>query len=280
MKQNSNISYDALQAPGLKKILEQVGSACGTLGIDFFMVGAIARNAWLVAHQERARGTRDIDFAVYIPDVVSYNRLRTMLITEYGYQDSVENAFCLLSREGSQVDLLPFGEIEAEGKVVIEGKGLTTIGLDGFKEVYENGLESVRLGEELYAICNIPSILILKLIAYDDRPEHRIKDVKDIAVILQYYPQLEEDHVWSNYFDLYDEEKSHQEVAMIGLGREMLHIAQRNGKLLERLRTILQQGIAGELKLANHMIQNSLTETLEAKQHTLQLLLQGLAAGK
>jgi predicted nucleotidyltransferase len=280
MKQNSNISYDALQAPGLKKILEQVGEVCHTLGVDFFMVGAIARNAWLVAHQERARGTRDIDFAVCIPDVSSYNKLREILITEYGYQASAENAFCLLSAEGSQVDLLPFGAIEAENRVLIAGKGLTTIGLDGFKEVYEQGLETVMLGEESYAICNIPSILILKLIAYDDRPEHRIKDVKDIAVILHYYPQLEEEHIWSNFLDLYDDEKSHQEVAMIGLGREMLYIAQSNGKLLERLSIILQKGIAGESRLADHMIQNSLTERAEAMQYTLQLLLQGLTTGK
>ncbi|WP_114778743.1 nucleotidyl transferase AbiEii/AbiGii toxin family protein [Botryobacter ruber] len=276
MKDTSKISYEALMAPGLKEILGQVSVTCKAIGVDFFMVGAIARNVWFASHEEASRGTKDIDFAVYIPDISKYNQLRERLLADYGYRDSTENAYCLLSPNGNQVDLLPFGEIESEGKVMIQGKGLVSINLDGFREVFEQGLEKVRLGEELYAVCNIASVIILKLVAFDDRPEHRLKDLLDIAGILQSYPYLEDEHIWSKHFDLYESERSHEDVAMIGLGREMRKIVETNEKLHARLKSILKKGITGESRLADHMVLNSKKEGVEQKRHVLKNLLQGL----
>lgn len=276
MKPMLNISYSALQAPGLKEVLEEVSSACHELGIDFFMIGAVARNAWFVAHNEPPRGTRDIDFAVYIPDIERYNQLREKLIQEQGYRESPENAFCLLSSSGNQVDLLPFGEIEDHSKVLIQGKGLVSVALDGFREVYAEGLERVRLGKEPYAVCTIPSVILLKLIAFDDRPEHRIKDVKDIAGILRHYPRLEDEYIWSNYFDLYDETRSHEDVAIIGLGREIRRITATNVKLFTRLVLILSKGIAGDTPLAELLVMDSENETIEQKKVLLRNMLEGL----
>lgn len=276
MKNTFRISYDALKAPGLKDILEQVSRTCNAIGVDFFMVGAVARNVWFASHEKFPRGTKDIDFAVYIPDISKYNELRERLLTIYGYRDSRENAYCLLSPDGNQVDLLPFGEIEAEGQVMIEGKGLVSVNLDGFREVYEQGLEKVRLGEEQYAVCNVPSVIILKLIAFDDRPEHRVKDVKDIAGIVQYYPFLEEEHIWSKHFDLYESDRSHEDVAIIGLGREMKQIVGANAKLQARLVTILKSGITGESRLADHMVLDSNKESIEQKRLVLKNLLTGI----
>ena len=276
MKNTSKISYDALKAPGLEEILGQVSATCKAIGIDFFMVGAVARNVWFASHEEFPRGTKDIDFAVYIPDISKYNQLRERLLTDYGYRDSTENAYCLLSPDGNQVDLLPFGEIEAEGQVMIQGKGLVSINLDGFREVYRQGVEKIRLGEELYAVCNIPSIIILKLIAFDDRPEHRVKDVKDIAGIVRVYPYLEEEHIWSRHFDLYDNDRSHEDVAMIGLGREIQHIVGENVKLHTRLTAVLSRGITGASRLADHMVLDSDKESVEQKKHVLNNLLTGL----
>ena len=178
------------------------------------------------------------------------------------------------------MDLLPFGEVETEGQVLVAGKGLVSVSLDGFQEVYAQGLETVRFGEESYAICNIPSVLILKLVAFDDRPEHRIKDVRDIAGILQHYPRLEAEHIWSCYMDLYEDERSHEEVALIGLGREMHGIARANRKLVERLATILQKGMTGESRLADHMVLDSNRENVAQKQEMLRFLYQGLTGSE
>jgi predicted nucleotidyltransferase len=45
-----------------------------------------------------------------------------------------------------QVDLLPFGEIEDKNAgVTIDGNGLTSLNIPGFKEIYDEGLPVVEL---------------------------------------------------------------------------------------------------------------------------------------
>lgn len=179
----SKIDYNALEIEGLKEVFIQISETCKELKIDFFIIGAIARNIWYVSNNENSKGTKDIDFGVYISDVKKYNELRAELKRKYDYEESTENAFCLKTQDGKQIDLLPFGEIENKGQVIIEGKGLTTVNLDGFKEAFQFGAKELEIGQEKYRVCSIPGIMILKLIAYDDRPHMRTKDVDDINSI-------------------------------------------------------------------------------------------------
>ncbi|HFA51286.1 MAG TPA: hypothetical protein ENJ95_19915 [Bacteroidetes bacterium] len=279
MKNISKVTYDALKVEGLKEVFQHISRACQFLGIDFFIIGAIARNVWLVMHDENPAGTKDIDFAVYIPNIEEYTNLKNKLQTAYQYNESNENAFCMISPKGIQIDLLPFGEIENENQVMIEGKGLTAIKLDGFKEVYDFGLQEIKIGNENYTVCNIPSVVILKLIAYDDRPEHRIKDIKDINSICKYYPDLEQEHIWANHFDLYTDDRSHDEVAMIVLGREIKKIAMANDKLYSKLLTILNKAIAHESSFLDLMIEDNEKENVGMKRLLLKHILSGLKEG-
>ena len=276
MRNTSKIPYDALQVEGLKEVLAQVSEACHELDIHFFIVGAIARNVWFADHDQQAAGTRDIDFAVYIPGKEKYNQLKEKLQSKFHYHSSSQNAYCMLAPGGKQVDLLPFGEIEDDGQVMIEGKGLNRISLEGFQEVYSLGLRQVKLGNEEYTVCTIPSVLILKFIAFDDRPERRIKDVKDIELICKHYPMLEQEYIWSEHFDLYEEDRSHQEVAMLVLGREIKKVAKANDHLYQRLVRILNDAIEGRSRLMDHMIEDSEKETIEQKQKILHHILQGM----
>ncbi|MFT6338544.1 MAG: putative nucleotidyltransferase [Saprospiraceae bacterium] len=128
------ISYNALQVDGLKDVLETIAIACNTLGIDFFVVGAVARNIWYANSKKELRGTKDIDFGVYVPDKETYEQLKAYLIKQYQYTQDKENAFCLITPDGKGIDLMPFGKIANDGEVMIEGSGMTTLKLDGFEE--------------------------------------------------------------------------------------------------------------------------------------------------
>jgi len=66
------ISYNALEVEGLKEVLETVATACTYLNIDFFIVGAVARNIWYANSNTELRGTKDIDFGIYVTDAVRY----------------------------------------------------------------------------------------------------------------------------------------------------------------------------------------------------------------
>ncbi|MDQ3109934.1 MAG: hypothetical protein M3R17_08565 [Bacteroidota bacterium] len=81
------------------------------------MIGAVARDIWITGiHGEKpGRITRDVDFAVLIPEKEGYNKLRRLLIETRKFSKISENAFALLFKDEIQVDLLPFGEmIEVE----------------------------------------------------------------------------------------------------------------------------------------------------------------------
>jgi len=268
----SKIKYDALAIDGLKEVFIQISETCKELEIEFFIVGAIARNIWYVSNDKNSRGTKDIDFGVYISDVKKYNELKTVLREKYKYQESKENAFCLITRDEKQIDLLPFGEIENEGQVIIEGQGLTTVKLDGFKEAFEFGTEEIKIGNETYKSCSIPGVMILKLIAYDDRPDKRIKDIVDINSICLNYPSLESDFIWSNHFDLYEGNLEHAEVGIIVLGREMKKLVKDNKELVKRLIKIMDKAINEESPMLTIMIQNVETETIDKKKSIIEKL--------
>ncbi|MCD4693034.1 MAG: hypothetical protein K8R79_08980 [Calditrichales bacterium] len=236
----------------------------------FFIVGAVARNIWLASHGETTSGTKDIDFAVFIPDKEKYNELIDVLIKKHLYKKSKTNAFCLITTDGIPVDLLPFGEIEKEGNVLIDGVGLSSINLEGFKESSKFGLEEVIIGSYKFYVSSIPAVVMLKLVAYDDRPENRIKDVKNINEICLNYPNIESEYIWRKYFYLYTDELSHQDVAMQVLGMEIKKIINTNRKLKKRILHILDKAINQHSKLIIHMIENSEKETIEMKSQILQ----------
>ncbi len=268
--------YEALGNPNLKKIISDTIQASNELEIEFFGVGALARNYWYLENDLPPQGTKDVDFGVYLPDENRYIQLKSKMIQNFGYVQSQENVFCLISPDGTPVDFLPFGEIENNSKLLIESKGLTNIKLDGFKEVYQNGIRSVQIGSQTLNICTIPSVVLLKLIAFDDRPIYRSKDPLDIAYIINNYPHVEADLIWNKYHNLYEQELSHEEIGVIVIGREMYHLIKDSNKLIARVVDILQRGIDLSSSLAERMIIDNSKETLEEKQGLLKLLKRGM----
>ena len=254
--------YTKLGNTLLKDIVGDMIAASNDLGIEFFGVGALARNTWYVEHDLPARGTKDIDFGVYIPDESVYNQLRNKLIRDYAYVASSNNAFCLLSTHGIPVDLLPFGEIENNGKVLVEGKGLTAINLDGYREVHLRGLRQVNIEGDVFQVCSIPSVVLLKLIAFDDRPDQRVKDPLDVASIFRAYPDIESDLIWGEYSFLYEGALSHEDVAIKVIGFEVRKLVAGNTELYNRVNFILDDALAGRSKLAVYMIENGGEETV------------------
>lgn len=102
---------------------------------------------------------------------------------------------------------------------------LTSIRMDGFKEVYHSGTQSVQMetGHQ-FQVATLPSIVLLKLIAFDDRPEIRLKDVGDIANIITHFFDLQAELIYNEHVDLFGDgkgERSVQEIAATVIGREI-----------------------------------------------------------
>lgn len=270
------INYDALKVDGLKDVLEAIATACSQLDIDFFLVGAVARNIWYANSNKKIRGTEDIDFGIYVPDQKTYNKLKNHLIQKYDYIQAYDNVFGLNTPDGKRIDLLPFGEIANDGEVIMEGKGMTRIKLDGFEEAYKDGSVKTKIENETYKSCSIPGIVILKLIAYDDRPDRRIKDIKDIVQICVHFPEIEREIIWTEHNDLNNREISHDEISLIVLGRLMKKIMASNAALTQRIIHIIDGALNGDSDIVEHMIVDRMTETLDDKAAILELIKRGI----
>jgi len=242
MENSYKISFKALRQEGARDVFASLNRALEALEIDFYLIGALARDTWFAQKGIRALGTKDIDFAVLVSDESQYQKLRHFLIQEEDFTESSSNEYVLFNRQGHQIDLLPFGAVEIKGKKIVDKQGLFHTNISGFKEVYEEGTEEVNFeGEYNFKVSTLAGIVILKLIAYDDRSEIRSNDMGDIAAIIRYYFDLESDLIYDNHADLFaGEEQSLERIAARVLGRQMKLILNRNTLLKERIISILQ----------------------------------------
>tara|TARA_R110002124_G_scaffold106373_2_gene258038 strand:+ start:261 stop:1019 length:759 start_codon:yes stop_codon:yes gene_type:complete len=230
----------------LKNVFDTVEKTFTELSIDYYLIGALARQIWYEKAEMKFRTTRDIDYAILVGSHQEYEAVKQYLIENENYIAVMENAFVLISPDGLQVDLLPFGDIESQGSVKIEGTGMTTIQISGMKEVYKNGTEVVSLetGNSFNAATLI-GIVLLKLIAYDDRPERRQKDATDIGNILLNFFPLHQDLIYSIHLDMFGEqERTLENISAIVLGREIKKIVSSNASLIDRLNRILNDHIS------------------------------------
>ena len=237
------INYEQLrQQPEIMEMLSALERGFEKFGIDFYLVGAVARDVWMSGINKIAprRTTGDIDFAVLINDKGLYEQLKEYLVKEENFQPTRENAFVLI-KDNTEVDLFPFGAIEDEDrKVTVQGTGYTTVHVPGFKEVYEANLPQIELGgSHTFKFSTLPGIVLLKLLAWDDRPESRRDDIKDISDILNHFFDMYDNEIWENHHDLFEKEADLKLIAAKVMGREMKKIAVRNEKLYSRIEGIL-----------------------------------------
>nr|WP_315133103.1 hypothetical protein [uncultured Flavobacterium sp.] len=233
------------QQPQLSKMLSALERGLNKFDIDFYLVGAVARDLWMSAINDipPSRITGDIDFAVFIDDKGTYDNLKMYLIEVEGFSPYKGNAFVLVWKGFIQVDLLPFGEIEDKNAgVTIEGSGLTSLNMPGFKEIYDEGLPVVELEEiHKFKFCTLPGIVILKLVAWQDRPEIRRDDIKDVSNILKHFFDMYAEEIFENHNDLFGSEEAELNlIAARVMGREINKIAKRNEILHNRLKDLLE----------------------------------------
>ena len=231
--------------PQLSEMIAALERGLKKFDIDFYLVGAVARDLWMSAIHDipPSRITRDFDFAVFINDQGTYENLQKYLIDIESFSPYKGNAYVLVWKNSIQVDLLPFGEIEDKnGSVNVEGSGLTSINLPGFKEVYDDGLPEVEIEEiHKFKFCTLPGIVILKLLAWQDRPEIREGDIKDVSNVLKHFFNMYDEEIYEKHNDLFDDDNLDLHlIAATVMGREMCKICKRSDILYNRIKDLLE----------------------------------------
>lgn len=241
MREPLKIKLSDLRQEQLRELIqvtEQVFSECG---VDFYLLGAIARDAWYAKEQIRSRATRDVDFALYVSGKEQYEKVIRQLTTNHGFSEIDRVRFRLQSPFGATIDLVPFGEISIDETVQPDERWDRPVFVNGFEEIHQLATVLVQTEEDglQFRVATLPAIILLKLIAYDDRSENRVQDPKDIAEIIENYFEIEKEMIWEHHSDLFTDESELEEIACVVIGREIKKVLSQNRTLRERVDRIL-----------------------------------------
>lgn len=180
------------------------------LGLDFFLVGAMARDLLLEQHNIHAgRETEDVDLAVSVESWEAYQQLRDALLATgrfvaAGDLQRVRFPEVPAVNGGLPVDIVPFGTIQTPaGEISWPPRHEKTMTMRGFREAHAHSVVVQPHGHPPFRIASLPSLAMLKLIAWSDRRAD--KDGYDLATILTTYPSAgNEDRLFDEHIEIVD----------------------------------------------------------------------------
>ena len=215
-------------------VFEVLEKAFSEFGIDYYLIGAQARDVWTHHLNLNARVTRDIDYSVYIGNYEEWNALNEYLLAEGFSRDG--NQPYRFYYKGFTIDLLPFGGIEENGEVILKNP-TTELSVYGCKEVIEDAI----IIHDKYKVITLPGLCIMKLLAFNERPD-RTKDMDDFLLILFNYHKIAGEQLFEDHHDDLIENDFELPVASARLlGRHMQSILNKNENLKNRIVAILKE---------------------------------------
>lgn len=234
----SKQSYKKLAIPYFKEVFEIVDGVMTSNDIPYYLIGVNAIALELLKQGIKPnRGTKDIDFAVMVSTIEEYERIVADLGRK-GFR-KVKAPWTLYHEKYKvAIDLLPFGEIE-ENDTISFNERYSNLHVLGFKEVLESS-EKVEVEEITIQVPPIPGMILLKLVAWSDRPEERDNDLADILKIFDHFYDYDWDHIVDHHHDLFDQESFDRlKISARILGREARRYLNRSGSLKSRILEVL-----------------------------------------
>lgn len=173
--------------------LGQIDAHCRALAADIVLIGAVA---FQYHFPQEHRHTSDIDVAVAL-DLDDFELLGGRLAAD-GWTPQAPSRHRWQSKSGTLLDLLPAGpRLRHEGKVVWPGSTLSMT-LTGFGRAFANSKRVEAAHNLQLNLVDIPTLLILKMVAFLDSPERRMKDLSDIRAALTLYEADNVDRLFSD----------------------------------------------------------------------------------
>ena len=147
------------------------------------------------------------------------------MIQQYGFKENSSNHFKLTSSGGLELDLLPMVSDELSHFLALQ-------------EIFEFGAGELIIDGQSYRAATLPSIVLLKLIAWDNSPENRSKDLKDIVFILIHFFEHYDDKIFEHHNDLFGDLDNNQIGARV-IGREIRKTLQTKPEIVDEVVRIL-----------------------------------------
>lgn len=243
----SSQTYKELAIPYFKESFDCFDEVMRELQIPYYLIGVSAIALELLKKGIKpSRGTKDIDFAVMVSSISEYEKISTALEVR-GFNKIAAPWTFYSARFNVAIDVLPFGEIE-ENHAVNFNKRYTDLHVLGFREVMEEAVQ-VEIEEKIANIPPLPGMVILKLIAWSDRPENRGDDLPDILKIIEHYYDLAWDEIVEQHYDTLDKDPFDQKIiAAEVLGRNSRLYLQKSEAISTRILQVLEDNLLDAAK--------------------------------
>ncbi len=257
-----NISSENLNNPLLKDLLKELNDFFGNINVDFYVIGATARDIILSNLHDLApeRKTDDLDIAVAITDWSQFQSIEESLPEINGFTKSKEQKQRFIYKGVYVIDIVPFGDVtEDDGNIYWPPDETIAMSVWGFPEMADSTIR-VEIDEEFsIQIASLPGLFILKLVAWKDRHLLGSKDAYDMALLLTNYLDINTERAVDEHYDLYETDEFDQTIAGAQLmARDVKLLIRDNEKTLEYLREILAKEIelAEESQLINQLVES------------------------
>jgi predicted nucleotidyltransferase len=129
------------------------------------------------------RTTRDVDVVVRAKSWEEYDALKQRLLGAGFRQGSVPHR---LEYGTAELDVIPYSRVLAPGDTLEwpgQDRAMSTLGFD---EAFESARQE-QVGDLLVPMASLPACVLLKFVAYNDRPAERVRDLVDIVHCLSHY---------------------------------------------------------------------------------------------
>ena len=286
---NISINISGRIDPEQVSVLRNINDVAKELNINFFVVGAFARDVVFEhIHQISApRMTEDIDIGIEVASWEEYTRLTDTLIerglftaTNFPHRFSASSFSTL-------IDIVPYGGISDENKRISWPPNHDRImSILGFEEAYRSAL-NVRLSNELPMDILVPSVAalaLLKIISWDDAYPERERDALDLLFILEKYNSIDDiqNKLYDTHVSLLTEEEFDLQLASVRLlGREIAQLG--STETVGTVEAILARETDEdrELRMLTHMLKGASFQStrFEKSLQLLKKLLKGIREG-
>ncbi|WP_291123589.1 nucleotidyl transferase AbiEii/AbiGii toxin family protein [Flavobacterium sp. UBA6046] len=234
------INFEEMRNGAMKTTFESLERAFKKFNIDYYLIGAFARDMWLnhLDYLPERRATLDIDFSIYINDHAQFDELKKYLVNEEGFIKD-EEPYRLYASNQNIVDLIPFGGIEKDNIVYLNSNPPMELSVFGNVQVLSHA-SVIESADAEFKICTLPGLCVLKLIAGYEKPERRAKDFGDFYYILEHYFDIKNDEAFDDFSDLIDEEFNPLIAGAKMLGRQMFPILNDSSELRNKILDVLE----------------------------------------
>jgi predicted nucleotidyltransferase len=239
-----NIPSEGFANPLLKELLEKLTTYFTSIGSEFYIIGATARDIILsgIYGQQPGRMTDDLDIAIAIADWQKYDEIASGLESLQGFQKSKQQKQRFWFHNVFMLDIVPFGEIaKADNTIFWPPDETHAMSVAGFTDVAKHCLQIVLDNSFTIYVASLPGIFLLKLSAWRDRHTQTNKDADDMAFIITNYLHINMERAATHHYGLFEAEGFSTFIAGASLlGRDMNEILRANPAILHEFVGILQ----------------------------------------